>query len=137
MKTLAFSIALVIMALGLFGGLVPSAFIWIAQHVVTSGAFYVIATIRVAFGLVLISAAAGSRAPKTLRVMGWVILLAGIITALMGLLAMDGARSMVEWMLQRELVVLRLMGVLVLSIGGFIAYACAPTSKHPPRIEGR
>ena len=137
MKTLAFSIALVIMVIGIFGGLVPSGFVWIAQHVVTSDAFYIIAAVRVAFGLVMISAALRSRAPKTLRVLGWVILLAGIITALMGLFAMDAARSMVEWMLQRGLVVRRLMGVLVLAVGGFIAYACAPTSKLVPRIERR
>src|SRR5689334_18155294 len=84
--------ALIIMAVGTVGILVPSGFVWIAQHVVTSGAFYIITTIRVAFGLVLISAASVSRTPKTLRVLGYLIVIAGIITALMGLVA-NGARS--------------------------------------------
>ena len=40
------------------------------EHFVTSGAFYLIATVRVAFGLVLISVASVSRAPKTLPSLG-------------------------------------------------------------------
>jgi hypothetical protein len=48
------------------------ALVWIAQQFVTSDAFYVIATVRIAFGLVLISGASASRAPKALRVLGYV-----------------------------------------------------------------
>jgi hypothetical protein len=62
-KTLAFGIALVIMAVGAVGAVVPSSLVWIAQHSNNSSAFYVIATIRVAFGFVLISVVSVSRAP--------------------------------------------------------------------------
>ena len=92
MKTLAFGVALVIMAVGAVGVVVPSDLIWIAQRSLTSGAFYVIATVRVAFGLVLISVASVSRAPKTLRVLGYLIVIAGITTALTGLVAIERAR---------------------------------------------
>ena len=101
MKTLAFSVALVIMAIGTVGILVPSGLVWIAQHSVTSGAFYVIATVRVAFGLILISVASVSRAPKTLRILGYVILIAGIMTALTGLVAIERARAIIEWWSQQ------------------------------------
>ena len=91
-KTLAFGVTLVIMAVGAVGVVAPSGLVWVAEHSVTSGAFYVIATARVAFGLVLISVASVSRAPRTLRVLGYLILIAGIATALTGLVAMDRAR---------------------------------------------
>ena len=129
MKTLACGVALVIMAVGTAGVLVPSGLVWIAQHSVTSGAFYAIATVRVAFGLVLISVASVSRAPKTLRVLGYLIMLAGITTALTGLAAIDRARTIIEWWLQRGPGVVRLTGVLVVALGGFVAYACAPARR--------
>lgn len=60
-KTLAFVVARLILTAGAVGILVPADLVWIAQHSVNSGAFYVIAAVRVAFGLVLISAASGCR----------------------------------------------------------------------------
>jgi len=129
MKSLAFVVGLLILAFGAVGILVPSGLVWIAQHAVTSGAFYVIATVRIAFGLVLVSVASGTRAPKTIRVLGYLILVAGIATALTGLVAMERARVLIEWWLQQGPVVLRLTGVLVVAIGGFVAYACAPARR--------
>jgi hypothetical protein len=129
MKTLAFVLTLVIMAVGAVGVVVPSGLVWIAQHSVTSGAFYLIATVRVAFGLVLISVASVSRAPKTLRVLGYLILIAGITTALTGVVAMERARAIIEWWLQQGSGVVRLAGVVVLALGGFVAYACAPARR--------
>ena len=66
--------------------------VWLAQHFVTSGPFYVIATVRIALGLILISVASASRAPKALRVLGYVILILGITTALTGLVAIGARR---------------------------------------------
>ena len=129
MKNLAFVFGLFIVTVGGVGILAPSGLVWIAQHSVTSGAFYLIATVRVAFGLALISAASASRAPKAVRVLGYVILIAGITTALMGLLAIGRARDIIDWWLLLGSGVVRLTGVLVLALGGFIAYACAPARR--------
>ena len=132
MKNLAFVVGLCIVTVGGVGILAPSGLVWIAQHSVTSGVFYLIATVRVAFGLVLISAASASRAPKAVRVLGYVILIAGITTALTGLLAIGRARDIIDWWLQQGLGVVRLTGVLVLALGGFVAYACAPQGWGTP-----
>jgi hypothetical protein len=129
MKTLAFVFGLCIASFGAVGILAPSAPLWIAQHFVNSGAFYVIAAVRVAFGLALISVASASRAPKTLRVLGCLILIAGITTALTGLVAMERARAIIEWWLQQGSDVVRLTGVLILALGGFVACACAPARR--------
>ena len=129
MKNLAFVVSLCIVTVGGVGILAPSSLVWIAQHSVTSGVFYLIATVRVAFGLVLISAASASRAPKAVRVLGYVILIAGITTALTGLLAIGRARDIIDWWWQLGSGAVRLTGVLVLALGGFIAYACAPARR--------
>lgn len=131
LKTLAFVFGLCISAVGGVGIIVPSALVWLAQQFVTSGAFafYVLATVRIAFGLILISVASASRAPKALRVLGYVILILGITTALTGLVAIERARGAIEWWLQHGSGVLRLTGVPVLALGGFIAYACAPARR--------
>jgi uncharacterized membrane protein len=128
-KNLAFVAALLILAVGAVGILAPSSLVWIAQYTLTSAAFYVIGAVRVALGLVLISVASASRAPKTLRLLGYFILVAGIATALTGLVAMERARAIIEWWLQQGSGVVRLTGVLVLAVGGFLAYALAPVRR--------
>ncbi len=126
MKTLAFVFGLCVAAVGAVGILAPSSLFWIAQHFVTPSAFYVVATVRVAFGLILILVASTSRAPKAVRVLGYVILIAGITTALTGRLAIGRASAIVEWWLQQGSGVVRLTGVLILALGSFIVYTCAP-----------
>jgi hypothetical protein len=128
-KTLAFVFGLCISAVGAVGILAPSGLVWLAQHFVTSGAFYVLATVRIAFGLMLISVASASRAPKALRVLGYLILILGITTALTGRVAVGQARGAIEWWLEQSSGVVRLTGVLVLALGGFVAHACAPIRR--------
>ena len=129
MKNLAFVFSICIATFGVVGILSPSGLIWVAQHSVTSGVFYLIATVRVAFGLVLISVASASRAPKAVRVLGYVILIAGITTALTGLLAIGRAHAIIDWWLQQGSGLVRLTGILVIAFGGFIAYACASARR--------
>jgi hypothetical protein len=129
MKALAFCIAVFIMAIGVVGIVVPSSLVWIAEHARTPAAFYLIAAIRIAFGLILITAASASRAPRTLRILGYLILIAGITTALTGLAAIDYARAIIGWWLQQGFGIFRLTSVLLVVLGGFIAYACAPVRE--------
>ena len=128
-KTLAFVVTLVVMAVGAVGLVAPSLLVWIAQHALTSGAFYVIATARVAFGLMLISAASVSRAPKVLRVLGYLILIGGILTAVMGLAAIENARAIIDWWAHEGAGAVRLTGLGVLALGAFVAFACAPARR--------
>jgi len=130
-KTLAFVFGLCISAVGAIGIFAPSGLVWLAQHFVTSGAFYVIAAVRIAFGLILISVASASRAPKALRVIGYVILILGITTALTGLVAIGQARGAIEWWLRQGSGVFLFTDVLIMALGGFIVYACAPTRRAP------
>ncbi len=129
MKTLAFVIGLLIGAVGAVSVIAPSGLVWIAENSVTSGVFYAVATVRIAFGLVLISVASVSRAPKTLRVLGSLIVIAGIMTALTGLVAIERAHTMIDWWVRQGFGVVRLTGIALLGLGGFVAYACAPSRR--------
>ena len=129
MKTLAFVFGLCIGTVGVVGMLAPSSLVWIAQHSVTSGAFYLIAAIRVGFGLVLINAASASRAPRTLRIVGYVIVVAGLATALTGLVGIERARTIIDWWLQQGAGIIRLTSVVLVALGGFVVYACVPVRR--------
>ena len=129
MKNLAFIVGLLILAASAVGVVVPSGAIWIAQHAYTSGAFYLIGAVRVAFGCVLISVASVSRAPKTLRVLGYLIVIAGLATIVTGVVAFDRARAIIEWWLQLGHGVIRTTGIIVLALGVSVAYACTPSRR--------
>ena len=127
MKTLAFLIGLCIGVVGIVGILLPSSLVWIARHFSTSGAFYAVAMIRVVFGLILVFVASASRAPKALRILGSFIALLGVLTALTGLVAMEQARSTIDWWLRQGPGLVRLTSMALIALGGFVVYACAPT----------
>jgi hypothetical protein len=129
MKTLAFVFGLCITAVAVVGILVPASLVWLAQRFATPGAFYGLAAVRIAFGLLLISVASASRAPKGLRVLGYVIAILGVTTALTGLTAIGPARAAIDGWMHQSPAVLRLTGGLILALGGFIAYACEPTRR--------
>jgi hypothetical protein len=131
LKTLAFAVALLILIFGVGGFLEPAGLVWIAQHTVTSGAYWAIAFVRVSFGLVLIAAASASRAPRAMRVLGIVVVIVGITTAVTALFGMARAREIIDWWIQQGPVIVRLSVVPVLLLGGFVAYACAPMRSSP------
>jgi len=128
MKTLAFGMGLAISAVGACGLLAPASLVWLGRQFDSPGAFYVLATIRVAFGLVLLAVAPRSRAPRALRVVGFVVVTLGIAAAIAGLAAVGEARRTIEWWSEQGALLVRLTCVLMLSLGSFIAYACAPGS---------
>jgi len=79
MKTIAFLFALCIAAVGVLGLVSPELLGAIGARFVVPGAFYALATVRIAFGAVLVRVAPASRAPRTLRVVGWAIVVLGVL----------------------------------------------------------
>ena len=98
-RIVAFVFGLCIAIFGAVSILVPSASVWVAGLFSVPGAFYALAAVRITFGLILLSLASSSRVPKTLRVLGGVIVLLGITTAVLGLVGFEPARASIEsWM---------------------------------------
>ena len=129
MKTLAFIFGLGIAAVGATGIFAPSALVWIGAHFTTSGPFYVLAAVRIAFGLILLRVAPESRLPKALRVLGGIIVLLGLGAAVAGLVALPQARASIEAWQHAGPTVERLTSIAVLALGSFVAYACAPRRR--------
>jgi hypothetical protein len=59
----------------------------------------------------------------------YVILILGIATTLTGLVAIGQARGAIEWWSQQGSGLVRLTCVLLMALGGFVAYACAPARR--------
>jgi hypothetical protein len=126
LKTLAFLIGLCIMGVGAVGILAPAGLVWIAHRADAPVNLYVVTAIRVAFGLFLLSVAAASRAPSTLRMVAVIPLAAAIAMPIVGA---DRARATIEWWTQQGSFIVRLTGLPLLALGGFVAYACAPARR--------
>ena len=126
MKTLAFAIALVICGVGLVGLVTPAALVWLAHYFASPSALYLVAAIRVAFGLLLLLVAAQSRFPEALRVVAFIPLLAGLATPVVGFAR---AVALLEQWTQLGPGAVRATSLPVLALGGFIAYACAPVRR--------
>jgi len=127
MKTLAFVIGLCIVAVGAVGILAPSGLVWIAHRAESPVDLFAVAAIRVALGVLLLLVAPASRAPRTLRVVAVIPLLAALATPLMGV---ERARAIIEWWTQQGSGVVRLTAIPLLALGVFIAYACAPRRRR-------
>ena len=131
MKALAFVAGLGILAVGEIGLLMPSTLVWIAQRFGTPLQWYAIGAVRVAFGVLLLSVAATSRAPRTLRVVALIPVLAGLGALATPFVGVERAGAILEWWSQLGPGYVRLSALSLLLLGGFIAYACAPARRAP------
>jgi hypothetical protein len=60
---------------------------------------------------------------------GWVVVVAGLATALIGLVGMERARAVIDWWLQQGTGVIRATGVVLVALGGFVAHVCTPVRR--------
>jgi hypothetical protein len=122
MKRLSFLVGLIIAAIGILGMTAPTVLLDGMRFAQTQVGLYVVAAVRVAFGLVLIGAATASRLPKTLRVIGAFSIVAGIITPFFGV---ERTRAIIDWWYAQGTTFLRGWAVLPVIFGLFIIYAVA------------
>jgi hypothetical protein len=82
--------------------------------------------VRVAVGVLLFSVAKTSRAPRMLRVVAFIPLLAGLGALATPFVGVERARATLQWWSRLGFGYIRLTAIAVQLLGGFIAYACAP-----------
>ncbi len=123
MRLLAQCVGILAIAVGITGVISPASLIAVGYHALTPVALYVVAALRIGIGLVLIGAASGARMPKTVRVLGTLILLAGLATPFIGI---DRARAMLDWWAGDGTLLLRLSLCVAIAIGALIVYAVNP-----------
>jgi hypothetical protein len=111
------------------GIVAPDRLMSVARYVVTPVGLYAIAALRVGIGVVLMLVAPISRAPKTLRVFGAFVLIAGLATPLFGV---ERARAIVDWEATQGTALVRIGAGLALVIGGLIAFAVTADRREQP-----
>ena len=125
MKVLAIVFGLFLAAVGLVGVVAPSYILEIGRSLLTPMSLYVVAAFRIAVGVVLLLVAANSRLPVVVRILGIVIILAGVFTLSLGV---ERSRAILDWWSSQGELFMRLCLAGPLVVGLFIVYAL--TSPH-------
>ena len=128
MRSLTLLVALFIVAVGMAGVMAPDSLVTVGRYVITPVGLYAVAALRVGIGLVLMLVAPISRAPKTLRAIGAVVLVAGLATPSFGV---ERARAVLDWEVSQGTALIRIGAALVLTIGAFLAFAVATGREQP------
>ena len=123
MKLLAFGIAILAMFMALTGLVWPEGILNLGRYSFSPVGLYVVALARLAIGLILFLGARGSRAPRTLRIIGVMICVAGLALAVF---TVERGDVLSEWWASHGLGFVRVAALFVLALGAFIAFATAP-----------
>lgn len=123
MAYVALVLSLSIAALGALGVVSPDRLLGVVRRFQSPAGLYAAAAIRLALGGALFLAAPTSRAPETLRILGIVILVAGVITPFFGL---ERFRRLLDWWAALGPGVIRAWAAFAAVFGLSLAYAVAP-----------
>ena len=120
---LALLIGLLLVVQGILGIVAPDVFVGSIRFIQTPPVMYVAAVLRVVFGVVLVRAAPGSRAPRFLRVFGFIIVIGGLLTPFVGVWASE---HILGWWSASGPALVRVFAGVSLALGLLIVYAVAP-----------
>ena len=123
LKLLATLLSLGIAALGMVGVIAPDLLLQLAHVAILPPAIYGVAVIRVVFGALLMLVASGSRLPRTLRVVGALIVVAGLATPFSAAVRLDEALTWLSG--HRNL--FRVLAAAPIVAGALLAYAINPS----------
>jgi len=110
--------ALAIAAVGILGMVAPGLLLELARPLTTGTGLLGVAVVRVIFGVLLLLLAPASRVPGIIRVIGLVIVIAGILTPFFGI-----AAGALTWISGQDLRLMRAVAILPFVFGLFIVYA--------------
>ncbi len=120
MALVALVLSLLIAVLGAVGVASPARFISIVRYFETPTGLYLAAVLRLVMGVALFVSAPVSRAPALMRVLGLLIILAGVVTPLLGRRSGGAPR-----LLAGTGVGIRGWATITLGLGLLLAYAVA------------
>jgi hypothetical protein len=116
-------IGAVIAGVGVVGVLAPALLLDLGRSLLSSNGLYGVAAIRVAFGVLLLLVASLSRMPRTLRVIGVIIILNGLVTPFFGV---ERSEDLLNWFSMRGPAFVRVMALLAIAFGAFVVYVVSP-----------
>jgi hypothetical protein len=110
----------VVATIGAVGVVAPDVLLALGESLLTSTVLYIAAAVRVILGATLLWVAPASRAPKTLRVIGALLVFAGVLTLSIDI---EHSRAMLDWLLDQGPVFMRALGGAAVVLGLFIVHA--------------
>jgi hypothetical protein len=105
----------------------PDLRLSLERSVMTPAGLYAIAALRIAIGLVFVFAAPASRAPRTLRVFGQIVIIAGLLTPWFGVAR---AEAVLNWFTSAGPLLMRLDASVGMAIGGFLVYVLRTPTRR-------
>jgi hypothetical protein len=112
--------SLAIAGLGVLGIVAPAVLLEFGRLLLAPPALYWVAAVRVVFGTLLILVATQSRMPRTLRVIGAFIVVAGLLTPLFGT---ERFGQVFAWFSGQAPFLVRAVAVLPFVVGLFFVYS--------------
>jgi uncharacterized membrane protein len=116
-KFILILIAVLLIVLGVTGVFWPPALMDLAKWSFSPKGIYLAAGLRIVIGLLLLVAAGATAMPKTVRVIGAILLVGGIATAF---LSAETAQRLASWWLENGEDRLRMTACLPLVLGIFL-----------------
>lgn len=123
MAWVAMALSLVVALVGAIGLVSPQTILGFFWHFDSPLGLYAAATMRIALGGALLLAAPTSRVPRALQAIGFVILVAGLITPFFGV---DRLQAFLDWWSAQGPNFMRAWSGVALAVGVFLARAVLP-----------
>jgi drug/metabolite transporter superfamily protein YnfA len=120
MKFLVLLFGLFAATMGALAVFTPAGANAIARQFANRGGLYAATVIRIVFGGAMWFAAAESRTPMTLRIIGAIIVITGVLIALLGI---ERHQRMIDWWLSAGRTIQFVWGLIALVFGVFLIYA--------------
>jgi hypothetical protein len=114
MRKIVLLLATIMILFGLIGVFWPEGLMGLAKYSVTAKGIYVIAAVRIVLGALLLITAGATRMPKTIRVIGGIILVAGVAILFM---SVQQAQSLIDGIVARGVEFFRVAACVPLIAG--------------------
>ena len=132
MRLPGFVIGAVVILWSAISFVAPDRRLAVERAVMTPAGLYAIAALRIAIGVVFVLAAPASRAPRTLRVLGVTVMIAGLTTTWFGV---TRARAVLDWLAGAGPLLMRLDAAVGMALGGFLVYVFRTPTRTSQTVE--
>ena len=119
MRRLGFVIGALVILASAISFAAPDLRLSLESWVITPAGLYALAALRIAIGLLVVFAAPASRAPRTLRVLGLIVIIAGLMTPWFGVAR---SRAVLNWLESAGPLLMRLDAGVGMALGGFLVH---------------
>ena len=105
----------------------PDLRLSLERSLITPAGLYALAAVRIGIGLLFVLTAPGSRAPRTLRALGLIVIIAGLTTPWFGVAR---AQAVLNWLTSAGPLLMRLDAGVGMALGGFLVYVFSTPTRR-------